>query len=223
MAMGRRRRGNADDVTLPTTRCDLKRATDVAEAANGPSRVPSGGARAAHPLIHYGYAQLLERSATTAANAVRVIRRSAEHLASLIDGLLDISRIEGGVMKLNRDRLDLRAFLDQLEDMFRLQAAAKGIEFRCQRAAHLPTVVHADERRLRQVLINLLSPRSSNRARPRGAGRAYRNQVAEFEISDTAWDVAGELARVSAVRARQQPTCAIPGPTSAHNTDLLTR
>src|SRR5690606_41073129 len=106
----------------------------------------------------YGYAQLMERSpGNPPPNAVSVIRRSAEHLASLIDGLLDISRIEGGVLKLNRDRVNLRELLDQLEDMFRLQAVSKGIEFRCERAPHLPGMVHTDERRLRQRLINVLS------------------------------------------------------------------
>jgi signal transduction histidine kinase len=124
---------------------------------------------------------------------VKVIRRSAEHLSSLIDGLLDISRIEGGVLKLSRDRLNFTEFVDQLEDMFRLQAARKGIGFRCNRAAHLPGVVHTDERRLRQILINLLS----NAVKYTSTGHAaltvrYRNQVAEFEVSDTGMGIAPE-------------------------------
>jgi CheY-like chemotaxis protein/anti-sigma regulatory factor (Ser/Thr protein kinase) len=136
----------------------------------------------------------MERSpASPPPNAVKVIRRSAEHLASLIDGLLDISRIEGGILKLNRDRLNLRELLDQLEDMFRLQAASKGIEFHCQRAAHLPAMVHADEKRLRQILINLLSNavKFTQRGRATLAVR-YRNQVAEFEISDTGMGIPPE-------------------------------
>src|ERR1700709_1422525 len=77
--------------------------------------------------------------------------------------------------------------------MFRLQAASKGIAFRCERAAHLPTWVHADQKRLRQGLINLLS----HAVKFTEAGGAaltvrYRNQVAEFEISDTGFGIPAE-------------------------------
>jgi signal transduction histidine kinase/CheY-like chemotaxis protein len=175
----------------------LQRAKESAESANlAKSRYIIGLSHEIRTPLNsiYGYAQLMERSgAEPPPNAVRVIRRSAEHMASLIDGLLDISRIEGGVMKLNRSRLHFGEFLDQLEDMFRLQAASKGIEFHCERAAHLPTVVHTDEKRLRQILINLLS----NAVKYTQRGHAtltvrYRNQVAEFEVSDTGMGIAAE-------------------------------
>jgi signal transduction histidine kinase/CheY-like chemotaxis protein len=180
----------------------LQRAKEVAEAANlAKSRYIVGlGHEIRTPLNSiYGYAQLLERSATApASNAVRVIRRSAEHLTSLVDGLLDISRIEGGVLRLARDKVHLSELLDQLEDMFRLQAQNKGIEFRCERAAHLPAFVHTDQKRLRQILINLLS----NAVKYTDAGHAsltvrYRNQVAEFEVADTGMGIQpAELQRI---------------------------
>ena len=180
----------------------LQRAKEVAEAANlAKSRYIVGlGHEIRTPLNSiYGYAQLLERSATApAGNAVRVIRRSAEHLTSLVDGLLDISRIEGGVLRLARDKVHLSELLDQLEDMFRLQAQNKGIEFRCERAAHLPAFVHTDQKRLRQILINLLS----NAVKYTDAGHAsltvrYRNQVAEFEVADTGMGIPpAELQRI---------------------------
>ncbi len=175
----------------------LQRAKEVAESANmAKSRYIIGLSHEIRTPLNsiYGYAQLMERAPNDPPpNAVKVIRRSAEHLSSLIDGLLDISRIEGGVLKLNRDRLNFNEFLDQLEDMFRLQAASKGIGFHVERSPHLPSVVHADEKRLRQILINLLSNAVKYTAQGHaGLAIRYRNQVAEFEITDTGMGIAPE-------------------------------
>ena len=180
----------------------LQKAKDVAEAANiAKTRYLVGmGHEIRTPLNSIsGYAQLLERSNDQPVeNAVRVIRRSAEHLTNLIDGLLDISRIENGLLRLNRDRVQLAEFLDQLVDMFRPQAAAKGIAFHFERSPRLPAWVHTDQKRLRQVLINLLS----NAIKYTEQGHAslvvrYRSQVAEFEISDTGLGIpATDLERI---------------------------
>jgi signal transduction histidine kinase/CheY-like chemotaxis protein len=168
----------------------LEKAKEVAEAANvAKTRYIVGVSHEIRTPLNsiFGYAQLLERGIVGPSdNAIRVIRRSAEHMANLIDGLLDISRIENGLLRLNRDKVQLVEFLDQLVDMFRLQAAAKGIEFRYQRPKNLPMHVHTDEKRLRQILINLLS----NAVKYTERGHAsltvrYRSQVAEFEVSDT--------------------------------------
>ncbi|MFL6550352.1 MAG: ATP-binding protein [Povalibacter sp.] len=168
----------------------LQKAKEVAEAANlAKTRYIVGVSHEIRTPLNsiFGYAQLLERGiAGPSENAVRVIRRSAEHLANLIDGLLDVSKIENGLLRLNRDKVQLVEFLDQIVDMFRLQAAAKGIEFRYERPRHLPVYVFTDEKRLRQILINLLS----NAIKYTERGHAtlvvrYRNQVAEFEFTDT--------------------------------------
>lgn len=168
----------------------LQKAKEVAESANvAKTRYIVGVSHEIRTPLNsiFGYAQLLERGIVGPAdNAIRVIRRSAEHMANLIDGLLDISRIENGMLRLNRDKVQLPDFLDQLVDMFRLQAAAKGIDFRYHRPAYLPVYVHIDQKRLRQILINLLS----NAIKYTERGHAsltvrYRSQVAEFEISDT--------------------------------------
>ena len=168
----------------------LQKAKEVAEAANlAKTRYIVGLSHEIRTPLNsiFGYAQLLERGAAGPSdNAIRVIRRSAEHLTNLIDGLLDVSKIENGLLRLNRDKVHLVEFLDQIVDMFRLQAASKNIEFRYQRAAHLPALVHTDEKRLRQILINLLS----NAIKYTERGHAslvvrYRNQVAELEVSDT--------------------------------------
>lgn len=168
----------------------LQKAKEVAEAANeAKSRYVVGISHEIRSPLNsiFGYAQLLEREpANPPQNAVRVIRRSAEHLSNLVDGLLDISKIESGMLKLSRDRVRLNDFLDQIADMFRVQAAAKGIEFRFDRPAYLPTFVYTDQKRLRQILINLLS--NAIKFTDRGhAGLTvrYRTHVAEFEISDS--------------------------------------
>ena len=168
----------------------LQRAKEVAEAANlAKSRYIVGlGHEIRTPLNSiFGYAQLLERRPEGSPdNAIRVIRRSAEHLSGLVDGLLDMSNIEGGVLRLSRDKVNLPELLDQLEDMFRLQAEGKGIGFRCERPGHLPSFVHADQKRLRQILINLLSNAVKYTVRGEASLTVrYRNQVAEFEVSDT--------------------------------------
>lgn len=168
----------------------LQKAKEAAEAANfAKSRYIVGLSHEFRTPLNsiFGYAQLLERqSDMPRENAMRVIRRSAEHLANLVDGLMDISRIETGTLDLSRDKFDLLELLDQIADMFRLQAAEKGIEFRYSRGARLPRYVVIDEKRLRQILINLLS----NAIKYTDKGNASfmvssRGQLTEFEISDT--------------------------------------
>ena len=170
----------------------LQRAKEVAEAANlAKSRYVVGINHELRTPLNavLGYAQLLDSDDALSAKAhhgVRVIRRSAEHLAGLIDGLLDIAKVEAGRLTLSRDEVRTRDFLAQIADMFRLQAHAKGLDFAFSGAETLPPVVRTDEKRLRQVLINLLS----NAVKFTEAGRvslrvAYRSQIAEFEIADT--------------------------------------
>ncbi len=168
----------------------LQKAKEVAEAANiAKSRYIVGLSHEIRTPLNsiFGYAQLMERDPSMPTqDAVRVIRRGAAHLSSLVDGLLDISRIESGTLRLNREKIRLIEFLDQIVDMFRLQATAKGIAFRYDKPDHLPGFVHTDEKRLRQILINLLSNAIKYTAAGHAALRVrYRHQVADFEISDT--------------------------------------
>jgi len=175
----------------------LQRAKEAAEAANhAKTRYIVGISHEIRAPLNsiFGYAQLLERgSAGSADNAVRVIRRSAEHLSNLIDGLLDVSRIENGMLRLDRNAVHLPEFLEQMVDMFRLQAAAKGLAFHYAPAAHLPARVYADQKRLRQILINLLS--NAIKYTERGAvslAVRYRSEIAEFEVRDTGPGIAPE-------------------------------
>lgn len=136
-----------------------------------------------------GYAQLLEDAddiPRTRREGVGVIRRSGEHLANLIEGLLDISKIEAGRMELQRHPLRIGEFMQQLVELFRHQARDKGIQFIYQLQHPLPDWVIADENRLRQILINLLS----NAIKFTDSGSVtleadYRGEVAFFRVMDT--------------------------------------
>jgi signal transduction histidine kinase/FixJ family two-component response regulator len=168
----------------------LQKAKAVAESANtAKSRYIVGVIHEIRAPLNaiFGYAQLLERATTLRPeDAVRVIRRSAEHLSHLVDGLLDISQIETGSLQLHRDIVHLPEFLDQIVDMFRLQALAKGIAFHDERPANLPAYVRIDEKRLRQILINLLSNAIKYTERGSATFRVRRRgQVTEFEVVDT--------------------------------------
>ncbi len=136
-----------------------------------------------------GYAQLLEEDPSVPAHrrqAVTVIRRGGDHLLSLIEGTLDIARIEGGRLRLDNKPMRFRDCVDEIVRMFELQAAAKGIAFRRVLAEALPEVVRADEKRLRQILINVLG----NAVKFTQAGSvvfrvSHAREMAVFEIEDT--------------------------------------
>ncbi len=174
------------------TDAELQRAKEIAEAANlAKSRYVVGLSHELRSPLNAisGYSQLLENDSSLPPkprDQVRVVKRSADHLSGLIEGILDISKIEAGRLHLTRDEVRLHEFLDQLVGMFRLQAAAKGIAFTFEKPEHLPPVVYADEKRLRQILINMLS--NAIKFTPEGGVRFvihYRSPVAEFEVIDT--------------------------------------
>jgi signal transduction histidine kinase/CheY-like chemotaxis protein/purine-cytosine permease-like protein len=148
-----------------------------------------------------GYAQLLERDPSSLErrrDALRIIRRSGEHLAALVEGLLDISRIEAKRIDIYRDELALPEFLAQLVDMFRLQAQEKGIGFVFDPPPFMPARVHADEHRLRQILINLLSNAIKFTSHGEVTLRLrWRTEIAEFEVIDTGVGIASvDLERI---------------------------
>jgi PAS domain S-box-containing protein len=106
-----------------------------------------------------GYAQLLHRDPFIAdgrREAVETIMQSGRHLIDLIDDVLDISKIEAGRAELRTCDIDLRALAVGVASMFRQKCEQKGIALKLECLADLPNRVRGDERKLRQVLINLV-------------------------------------------------------------------
>ncbi|GAA0007710.1 hypothetical protein BRDID11002_77160 [Bradyrhizobium diazoefficiens] len=120
------------------TDAELQRAKEVAESANlAKSRYVVGLSHELRSPLNAisGYAQLLEQDTTLNTkprDQVRVVRRSADHLSGLIDGILDISKIEAGRLYLSRDEVRLSEFLDQLVGMFPPSGRRQGHRLRVQ-------------------------------------------------------------------------------------------
>ncbi|HEY9606331.1 MAG TPA: PAS domain S-box protein, partial [Allocoleopsis sp.] len=107
-----------------------------------------------------GFSQLLTRSSSLPPEHqknLNIIIHSGEHLLTLINQILDLSKIEAGRTTLNPTNCDLHHFLEDLKDMFQLKANNKRLQLVFERAPDVPRYIHTDEIKLRQVLINLLS------------------------------------------------------------------
>ncbi|WP_027214607.1 hybrid sensor histidine kinase/response regulator [Burkholderia sp. WSM2232] len=107
-----------------------------------------------------GYAQILRRDASLSAHqreGVGVIQRSGEHLLALIGDALDFARIEAGRLRIEMDDVPLAGTLDAIREIIEVKVAQKHVDFVWRVAPDVPDAVRADERRLRQVLLNLLA------------------------------------------------------------------
>ncbi|MGB3496445.1 MAG: ATP-binding protein [Elainellaceae cyanobacterium] len=106
-----------------------------------------------------GFIQLMERTtlpAQTEREYLAVINRSAEHLLDLINDVLDLSKIEAGRTTLFPSNFDLQVLLSSLQDLFAQRANQKGLQLVIQVADHVPRYIRSDEKKLRQILINLV-------------------------------------------------------------------
>ncbi len=177
----------------------LQKAKEVAEAANlAKSRYLVGLSHELRTPLNsvFGYTQILERDAAMPPEQkgrIHVIRRSAEHLSGLIDGLLEISKIETGRLQLQRNEIPLDEFLTDIVEMFRPQAEAKGLAFHYIKPEKMPDLVSTDGKRLRQILVNLFS----NAIKFTETGHvalkvSFRSQVATLTIEDTGVGIAAD-------------------------------
>ncbi|RZM08627.1 MAG: hybrid sensor histidine kinase/response regulator, partial [Sphingomonas sp.] len=105
----------AANASHAATLAELERAKVSAEAANEAKTryLVAVSHEIRSPLnVIYGYAQLLERDdSLSGAEVGTIIRRSAEHVTNLVEGLLEISRIESGVLTIRSDLIDIRGLL----------------------------------------------------------------------------------------------------------------
>ncbi len=107
-----------------------------------------------------GFAQLMRQSPSVSAEQqenAAIIHRSGRHLLSLINDVLDMSKIEAGQARLNEIDFDLHQLLRDIHDLFRLQTQEKQLQYRYRCDRSVPQYVRSDARKLRQVLINVLS------------------------------------------------------------------
>jgi signal transduction histidine kinase/DNA-binding NarL/FixJ family response regulator len=141
-----------------------------------------------------GYAQLLMRDnelPSKQRESIAIIRRNGDHLADLIESLLEVSKIEAGRMTLQRDEINLKSVLNQLVEMFQMQASKKGLKFHYISSPNLPAYVASDKQRFRQILINLIS--NAIKYTEKGSVTfkvSYRSEVAHFSIIDTGVGIA---------------------------------
>jgi hypothetical protein len=81
---------------------------------------------------------------------------SAETLLTLVNDILDLSRIDAGRLELAPVDVDLASFLDRLRLQFEPRARERGLAFRCELLPGTPPAVRLDPGRLRQILVNLI-------------------------------------------------------------------
>ncbi len=107
-----------------------------------------------------GYAQILnadKKLTEKQRKGIGVIQRSGDYLLTLINDILDLAKIEANHIEFCPTDFGFGEFLQGIVELFQIRAEKKGINFHYEALSHLPEGIHADEKRLRQVIINLLT------------------------------------------------------------------
>ena len=141
-----------------------------------------------------GYAQILKRDQSLTEGqrkGVGVIQHSGDHLLTLINDILDLSKIEAQKLELQITAFHLPDFLHHIISVIRVRAEQAGLAFHYEPSSSLPENVHGDEKRLRQVLLNLLgnavkfTERGRVTLRAETAGSDIDSHIFRFLVEDT--------------------------------------
>ncbi|MEG3931041.1 PAS domain S-box protein [Microcoleus sp. T3_B1] len=122
---------------------------------------------------------------------LEIVNRSGKHLLDLINDILDLSKIESGRMTLNPSEFDLTSLLTSIEEMFQVKVQSKVVQLIVERDPDIPQFVHSDEKKLYQVLVNLLgnaikfTNHGSVTLRVRATQRDKTSCHLCFEVEDT--------------------------------------
>jgi PAS domain S-box-containing protein len=151
------------NTSLQAEICERRRAEELADAANRAKTIFL--ARMSHEIrtpmnAILGYAQVLYRDPTLCDahhQAMRTVISSGRHLLSLIDDILEISKIEAGHVDVRCNDFDLAGLLHDVAGMFRQRCEQKRLALLLEGAGACREAVRGDDRKLRQVLINLLA------------------------------------------------------------------
>lgn len=153
--------GFAQDISERKARQGAERELKAAEAASLSKSLFL--ANMSHEIrtpmnIVLGATDMLQKSALTSDQRgyVHLLRESGEALLALISDVLDLSKIEAGKIDLQEEDFDLPGLIQQLMDIFSVQAGHKGLRMHSRVSPELPAALRGDSNRLRQVLSNLL-------------------------------------------------------------------
>jgi len=171
---------------------ELFHAKEIAEAANQAKSLFL--ANMSHELrtplnAVLGFSQIMQSDPTLnkeQKDNLGIILRSGEHLLGLINDVLDISKIEIGRISLTENNFDFYLTLQTIDEMLSVRAKVKGLKFTIELDSDVPQIIKADEKRLRQVIVNL----AGNAVKfTETGGVVIRTSASEnrlfFEVEDT--------------------------------------
>ncbi len=178
---------------------ELQAAREAAESANlAKSKFLSSMSHELRTPLNaiLGFSQIMGRDQKLDARHrehLKIITRSGDHLLSLINDVLEMSKIEAGQSALNPAPYDLRTMLKSIQDMFQLRAESKHIQLLFEVDTSVPRYVNGDEAKLRQVLVNLISNAVKFTHQGGVALRSRYDHAAQrilFEVEDTGEGIA---------------------------------
>ncbi|OQW91214.1 MAG: hypothetical protein BWK79_17475 [Beggiatoa sp. IS2] len=177
----------------------LRQAKEAAEAANRAKSafLTNMSHELRTPLNSIlGYVQILMRDKELnekQQQRIEIVYRSGNYLLTLINDILDISKIEAGRIEICAVPFNFNKFLQEIIELFRMRAEQKGIVFIYKPLSYLPIAVNADEKRLRQILINLLG--NALKFTEKGGVTfkvGYHDNRIRFQVEDTGIGIAVE-------------------------------